>query len=228
MQRFFVAVSQVLGRRIVLFAAVGIFTVGTAVSCISPVFPVLLVGRSLQGIGSGGMVSVPLAILTDTVPAHRRSGYNGIILLVSAIGALVGPVVGGVFMERHFSWLWVFYISLPICAVLLTSVPIIVRPVGEQLSPRQRLLSIDWTGGTLFTVSMVSCLLGVTWYGREDPSKRWPTLIALGAGAAGIVGTMLYEKMGASQPFFPFPIVKKSSATFICIYLHGLLVSQPS
>lgn len=227
MQHFSVAMSRVLGRRVVLFVSVAIFTVGNLLSCVAPLFPVLLVGRALQGIGSGGMVAIPLAVLTDMTALQQRAGYNGIILLVSALGALAGPVIGALFIEHGILWQWIFYITLPLCAILLLGVQMVVRREDQQLESKQQLWNVDWTGGTLFTGSMVSLLLGITWFGEEDSPHRWPTWVALGAGMGGLLGTMLYEKTGASKPFLSFPVVKKSSIAFTLIYIHSYLVSQP-
>ncbi len=52
-------------------------------------------------------------ILTDLVPLRERGKYMAIVQMVSAVGAALGPFLGGLLTERS-SWRWVFYINLPI------------------------------------------------------------------------------------------------------------------
>jgi MFS family permease len=233
MQRVFVALTDIFGRRIMLFSAVAIFTIGAVVLSVTPpLFPILVAGRGLQGIGSGGMVAIPSAMLIEMIPTQRRSRYNCIILLCAAIGAGTGPVVGGLFTEKGIAengmaWRWIYWISGPYCLVLLISIPFAVQPVGEFLSPKMRLLSIDWTGISIFCASMSGLLIGITWSGGGDPSTNWRTLLALAAGGIGMMCWLLYERSGATKPFFSFSILSKSPVTFFGIFLHSFLVSKP-
>jgi MFS family permease len=66
-----------------------------------------------QGLGGGGIALMINIILTDLVPLRERGKYMAIVQMVSAVGAALGPFLGGLLTERS-TWRWVFYINLPI------------------------------------------------------------------------------------------------------------------
>jgi MFS family permease len=66
---------------------------------------VLLTGRSIQGIGGGGIITVTQVIFCDIVPLRQRPKYFAMVLGAWSIGSIVGPVVGGSLVE-HASWRW--------------------------------------------------------------------------------------------------------------------------
>jgi MFS family permease len=76
---FTAALSDVFGRPICLLTSLALFTVGTVLCCVAEDLSVLLVGRSVQGIGGGGIIILGLVIFTDIVPLRHRSKYYGIM-----------------------------------------------------------------------------------------------------------------------------------------------------
>ena len=66
--------------------ALALFTIGTIVCCVAQNFTVMLVGRSIQGVGGGGILTLGLVIVTDIVPLRQRPTYYGIIQAAWAIG----------------------------------------------------------------------------------------------------------------------------------------------
>lgn len=79
-----------------VYAAMTFFLLGTLVGATAGNFTFLLVGRSIQGIGSGGIVSLTDIIITDLVLLRLRGNYAGIISSQWAIGSVMGPVIGSV------------------------------------------------------------------------------------------------------------------------------------
>jgi MFS family permease len=77
-----------------------LFTVGTVICCVASNFTQLLAGRSVQGIGGGGTLSLGLVIMTDIVPLRQRPTYNGIIQVAWAVGTITGPLIGGLFADH--------------------------------------------------------------------------------------------------------------------------------
>jgi MFS family permease len=76
---FTAALSDIFGRPVCLLTALAIFTVGTILCCVANTFTILLAGRSIQGIGGGGIMILGLVIFTDIVPLRFRSKYYGIM-----------------------------------------------------------------------------------------------------------------------------------------------------
>lgn len=81
------------------------FTVGTILCSVAHNFTVLLTGRSVQGIGGGGIITITQVIFCDIVPLRQRPKFFAMVLGAWSIGSIVGPVVGGVLVENT-SWRW--------------------------------------------------------------------------------------------------------------------------
>jgi MFS family permease len=72
------SVSDIIGRPICLISALIAFTIGTILCAVSPNIGTLLVGRSIQGVGGGGIHSLGLVIQTDIVPLRYRPKWYGV------------------------------------------------------------------------------------------------------------------------------------------------------
>lgn len=99
------AISEVFGRRQALLFSVTGFLVGIIISSAAPNFTVMLVGRTIQGVGGGGMVLISDVIVTDLVPMRQRGIYYGMVGGMWVVGMSLGPVVGGAF-ALDATWVW--------------------------------------------------------------------------------------------------------------------------
>lgn len=225
-QPFLVSLSDIFGRRLLYLISVGFFTVGTLVCCLSHDFAHLLAGRSLQGIGGGGILALGGVILTDIVPLRERPVYLGVIQISWALGSITGPLIGGLLVQ-YTTWRWIFYLNFPFCAIGFLTIPIVLRLHVDRGSVKERLLSVDWVGGFLFVASTCSFLIGVTWGGSEYPWSSWRTLTPLLGGLAGMVTTILWERYGTKKPFLRLELFNSYSAisAYFGAISQGLLVS---
>jgi MFS family permease len=73
----------------------------------------MLVGRTLQGAGSGGSLSLIEIVITDLVPLKHRGTYFGLNSMTWAVGSALSPIIGGALTERA-TWRWIFWIMLPL------------------------------------------------------------------------------------------------------------------
>ena len=111
-QPFIAALSDIFGRKEMLFASVLLFTLGTALCApIAKSFAVFFAGRSVQGIGGGGIITMGQVIFADIVPLRQRPKYFAIVLGAWALGSVLGPLIGGLFVE-HAIWRWCFYLNV--------------------------------------------------------------------------------------------------------------------
>jgi MFS family permease len=227
-QPFIVSLSDIFGRRQILLASVSFFTIGTIICCVAQDFSQLFAGRSVQGVGGGGITALSLIIVTDIVPLRFRPTYYGLIQVAWAVGTMMGPLAGGLFAE-HANWRWGFYINLPFCAIGLCLVPLAVRLQAERGTLMHRLVhSVDWVGCFLFVGSVSSFLIGTSWGGQMFPWSSWRTLVPIVLGVVGIFGTSLWERYGAKTPFIRLWLLNERSlvAAYICAILQGLMVSD--
>src|SRR6478609_327754 len=119
--------SDIFGRRPLFITAIGIFILGSFAASFSTSMLMLAGFRALQGLGAGGLMSLPLAIMGDMLAPRERAKYQGYFLAVFGISSVIGPLVGGLFAgasEILFvsGWRWVFLINVPIGIVALVMV----------------------------------------------------------------------------------------------------------
>ncbi|KAL9020610.1 MAG: hypothetical protein Q9185_002196 [Variospora sp. 1 TL-2023] len=103
-QPSFASFSHIFGRKPMIMVGLVFFVVGAIVAATSPNFEVLLVGRSLQGIGGGGLIALTEIVVTDLVPLRLRGKWFGLISSMWALGSVSGPIIGGA-LAHGDTWL---------------------------------------------------------------------------------------------------------------------------
>ncbi|KAE8155175.1 major facilitator superfamily domain-containing protein [Aspergillus avenaceus] len=138
-------ISDIWGRRVILMISNMIFLCGSLVCALS-ITPLMLIGgRVIQGVGSGGIIVMVAIIIADLFPIRERAKSYALIGIVWAISSVVGPELGGVFTQT-IGWRWCFYINLPFDA--LSPVILFFFPHLKVVTATATTLrSFDWTGG---------------------------------------------------------------------------------
>jgi len=154
--------SHIIGRKVVLLAALFIFTLGTLICSIAKKIAILLAGRCIQGIGGGGLVALTYVIVSDMVTLRERGKWFAMITLQWAIGSLIGPVIGGAFSEKT-DWRWIFWFNIPFCVIAAIGIPVCLRLNHKEGSAWERLKSFDWFGSLIFVAAATSSLIPLTW-----------------------------------------------------------------
>src|SRR5947209_19817817 len=104
--------GDLYGRKIVLQVAIAVFLVGSALCGLAHNMVQLIAFRAIEGIGGGGLMVITIAVIGDLIPPRERGRYQGFFGAVFGVATIVGPLVGGFFVD-HLSWLWIFYLNLP-------------------------------------------------------------------------------------------------------------------
>ncbi|MCJ1343312.1 hypothetical protein MMC31_001505 [Peltigera leucophlebia] len=160
-------------RKLVLASAL-FFAVGSLVAALATNFNMMLVGRSIQGIGGGGILTLGEILITDLVPLSVRGAWFGFLSGMWAIGTVAGPLMGGGFAQSsHLGWRWIFWINLPIIGTVTIAIILFLkidRLKGEMLA---KIRKFDWFGSTIFIASTVSFLIPVTWGGIMLSAKAF-------------------------------------------------------
>jgi MFS family permease len=126
----------------------------------------LLVGRSFQGVGGGGITVLTEILIADLIPLRERGKWFSIRSGTWALGTVVGPLIGGGFTESSASWRWIFWINLPFCGLGLILIPIFLKLDTTKIFPlRESLKRVDYIGSFLFVTSLTSFLIPITWEG---------------------------------------------------------------
>ncbi|MFY9929791.1 MAG: MFS transporter, partial [Streptosporangiaceae bacterium] len=112
------ALGERLGRRQMLVAGVALFTVASAACALSPDVSALTAARAVQGAGAALMLPLAFALLSAAFPPERRAWAIGIFSSVAGLAVLAGPVLGGA-VTQGIAWQWIFWLNMPIGAVLI-------------------------------------------------------------------------------------------------------------
>ena len=191
-------------KRIFLFALV-MFLLGSILCGMAQSMNQLIMFRALQGLGAGGLMSLPFAILGDLVPPRDLAkfiGYSSIVFLVSAVG---GPILGGFFSE-HLSWRLVFYINVPFG---LISIYIISRYLHAPVKRTEH--KVDYQGALLLVAAITCFVLMTSWGGTRHP---WGSSTIVGLGAATLLFAVMFvfRERHAPEPVLPGRMFRTGTA----------------
>ena len=139
--------SDLYGRKIIYNLSVLLFGLGSLAVIFSSNFNFIILGRGVQGFGSGGFLPIATAVVGDTFPKEKQGSALGILGAVYGLAFILGPVIGGLFLL--ISWHWVFVINLPMSLILIIA--------SVKLFPSKKTekkVSFDWIGMLL----LIACL----------------------------------------------------------------------
>ncbi len=214
--------SDVVGRKAILFCGVAIFTCGSALCGAAQSLPMLILSRALQGIGAAQMMAVTPAILTGAFAPAERGRALGLNALVVAMGTSVGPTLGGVITQQT-SWRWIFFVNLPVGAVALLGIALLLQDTVER-----RPLRLDLAGTFGVGISLASLTLGLS-FGQEWGWTSARLVWTLGVALVAVVLTALLESR-APDPLIDVSLLRRrvfasANASLVLSFLALFAVS---
>lgn len=214
--------SDIFGRRPLFIFAIGVFVLGSVLASFSQSMGELAVFRAVQGLGAGGLMSMPLAIMGDILAPRERAKYQGYFLAVFGISSVVGPLVGGLFAGADQilwidGWRWVFLINVPI-GILAMAIVLRFLHIPRQHAPAVR---IDWWGAAAVIAALVPLLL-VAEQGREWGWTSPAALLCYVVGGIGLAVFLIVETLMKDDALVPMKLFR--SSTFSMASLIGALV----
>lgn len=217
--------SESFGRVPLIHLSLLLFTVGSLVCALSRNFTTLLIGRTVQGAGGGGIISLTEVVITDLVPLRERGTWFGYQSAVWAVGSVIGPMIGGA-LAQDASWRWIFWINVPICVVAFICVILFLRlrPVPGRLTTK--IARFDYVGSLLLIGSTTSFLMAVSWGDVMYPWSNYQTLLPCLLGAAAMVGFVVFEAYVPAEPLVRIVIFADRTAltTYFGTFIHGLVL----
>src|SRR5918912_593485 len=194
--------ADLLGRRRVLMAGIVVFALSSLTGGVAQDPAMLVTARLVQGIGAAMMVPAALSILTTTfsegTDRHKALGaWGGIAGLASAMGVFLGGV-----LTEEASWRWVFWVNMPVSALLLIATFRMVS--GERDATRTR--NFDSLGAFLVTGGMLLLVYALV----KAPDQGWASArtIAEIVGAAALLLAFIVNERLHANPLAPLSIFR--------------------
>jgi EmrB/QacA subfamily drug resistance transporter len=192
-----------VGRRRVLVAGLVVFAVGSAACGVAPGVDLLIAARVVQAVGAGLMVPASLSLLLAAVPPSARAAALGTWSGFAALGAAVGPVVGGLLVE--ISWRWVFWVNLPVAVIAVVAS---LKVLPESREPG------DVAHPDIIGAALLAAGVGLVAYGLVDaPDWGWGSarlVLVLLAGLA-VLGATVWRSAHHRAPVLELGLFRSAS-----------------
>ena len=150
------------GRRRMFNLGLVIFAIGSLFSGVAPRVEILIAARVVQAVGGSLIMPSSLAMVLPEFPVSRRSAAIGMWGAMGALGAAFGPSIGALLING-LGWRWIFYVNLPIAALVFAATARLVRESRDEES-KGRLDVVGVPIGTLaLALVMVAIVQGEGW-----------------------------------------------------------------
>lgn len=186
------SMGDLYGRRRVFVWGVVLFAISSVWCGLAGSIDSLILARGLQGVGGALLIPGSLALISASFSSADRGKAIGTWSGFTAITTAIGPALGG-WLVDHRSWRWVFFVNVPIAAVVVL-LALLRVPESRTEGIGKRL---DWAGAALATVG----LCGITFALVEAPHGGVAVKIAALTGLVGAISFLVVERRS------PFPMV---------------------
>lgn len=212
------ALGDSFGRRAMFLLGVAGFAVASAGCGFSSTIEELVLWRSAQGIAAAFLVPGSLSIISSSFDEASRGKAIGTWAGFTTITTALGPILGGWLIE-HVSWHWVFFINLPLAAVVLV---ISVLHMPESRNPNAG--SVDWLGAAVVTAGLAALVYGFL----ESAVFGWKNPRVLGTLVFGFGALVLFIFVEKKEltPMVPLKLFQSpsfSGANQLTLYLYAAL-----
>ncbi len=206
-------IADIIGRKKLYVSGFVVFTIGSVLCGLSATGLQLLLFRFVQSIGGSLLVANSTPIVADAFPKKELGKAMGINGMVISVASVIGPILGGAFM--NIGWRYIFYINIPIGIVGTLWAGIQLKEL-DVLPENQK---FDWGGTVTFTLGMTSLLLALTF----GSFAGWTNALVFTMFIVAVVflGLFLYIENHVQQPMLDLELFKAKVLAFA--YISNLL-----
>ncbi|MFJ6415998.1 DHA2 family efflux MFS transporter permease subunit [Paeniglutamicibacter sp. NPDC091659] len=214
------------GPRTIFLVGLVVFTLSSLWCGLSPNVETLITARVVQGLGASLMSPQTMTFITRMFPYARRGAAMGLWGAVAGIATLVGPILGGLFVDT-LGWEWIFFVNVPVGIFAIWRVLLKV-PELERHSH-----SFDWLGVGLSAAAMFLLVFGI----QEGNGHNWgPFLGPIGSWHLIIAGVVLlglfvlWQAKTKAEPLVPLGLFKDRNFSLanVAIAFMGLAITAMS
>jgi MFS family permease len=153
--------SDRFGRKLLLQASLAGFAIGSVVTAMSTDLDVLVIGRLIQGIASGALLPVTLALAADLWTSRNRAAVLGGVGAAQELGSVLGPIYGIALVWVFHHWQSVFWVNVPLAVIAMVMIQFSLPARLKSEKPEK----VDVVGGLLLAVT-----LGLATWGLYNPA----------------------------------------------------------
>ncbi len=214
------AMGDHYGRKRIFQAGLLIFSVACVLCAVAWNFPVLILGRALEGVGAAMIAPTSLAIIADGFSGKERGAAIGTWAAAGAIAGAVAPVLGGLAVDS-VGWRWAFAAVVP---VAMFAWWVARGSVRESFAQSDSKAPLDWWGACLSGVGLFFVIWALI--ALPDRGATVPVLLALVGGAALLTVFGLVEARLGDRAMTPLTIFANrtfSGLSLLTLLLYGAL-----
>ncbi len=204
------------GRLRVFLTGIVLFAAASCWCGLAHSISMLIAARTIQGIGQALMVPGSLAMISAAFPEDERGKAIGTWSGFSAMAGVVGPVLGGSLVQ-YASWRWIFFLNLPLAAVvLIIAAWRLPSTPGQQTTAR-----LDWPGAALATGA-----LGLITFSLIAAQGGGTRPLLIGIGGLALLVTFLVVEARTTLPMLPLQLFRSwtfTGANVLTLLLYGAL-----
>ncbi|QUI33580.1 MFS transporter [Streptomyces alfalfae] len=214
------------GRRRMLMTGLGVFLAGSVLGALAHDVTLVVAARAVMGLGGALVMPLALAVLPALFGPGERTKAVGVVSAAAALGAPLGPVVGGWLLD-HFWWGSIFLINVPMAAIGLTACAFLLPETRDPSSPAVDVLSTALTAAGLG--ALVHAVI-------EAPARGWgdPLVLGTSAGAALLLTALVLRERRMTRPMLDLALLRDRgfclhtlAATLVMFVLSGLMFVLP-
>ncbi|TVY23777.1 MFS-type transporter [Lachnellula hyalina] len=216
--------SDIFGRKPTILMAAGLFF-ASSISCAkASSMKVLIVGRTFQGVGGGGLAPLVMITISDLFSMRSRSLYMGLMELVWIVAGGAGPVLGGAFTEK-LSWRWNFWINLPLSGATFILLFLYLDVHNPRTPWLDGFKAIDWAGSLSIIALVLMLLLGLEFGGATFPWDSPQVICLIVFGSLMSIFFIYSEKRLALYPLMPLKLFTdwSNAASLLLKFWHGMV-----
>ena len=208
--------GDLFGRKYLFIIALSVFIMGSATCGLAPSMDGLIAGRAVEGLGGGGLIILAQATIADIIPPRQRGKYMGVMGSVFAVSTVVGPLLGGWFVQVT-GWRWLFAFNIPLALLAIAAVAFfLTNPQRRDDRP-----PVDVAGMMAMAVSVSSLVLATAWGGTLFAWVSWQIIGLFVLFLAAAVVFVLVERR-AQEPIIPMALFKNRN--FVVCTVTGMFI----
>lgn len=208
--------SDIYGKKKLLQISIVIFLVGSLLCGLSRSMVFLIISRGIQGLGSGALSTLTMAVIGDVFDVEERAMITGYNSTVWSIASLIAPMLGGLILMR-FTWHWIFYINIPVGIVSM-----ILIQKSYKFKESKSSDQLDIKGLTLMTLFVICVIQAMSGFEKHT----FFSLNVLGLLVVSIVflGVFIRVEKTVDSPVLPYKLFSKEIMIIMIITFMNSIV----